>query len=93
VPLDLGQVGLLVRQDQQLERARLPERSREPAASIEFLRSTIHDFVEHYHHERNHRWLDNGLIIEAESSTGNGEPIQCRRRLGGMLNYYYRQAA
>ena len=37
--------------------------------------------------------LGNRLIIEAESGTANGGPIQCRQRLGGMLNYYYRQAA
>jgi hypothetical protein len=37
--------------------------------------------------------LGNRLIIEAESGTANGGPIQCRPRLGGMLNYYYREAA
>jgi putative transposase len=57
------------------------------------LRKAIHEFVEHYHRERNHQGLGNRLIIEDESSVGNGGPIQCRQRLGGMLNYYYRQAA
>ena len=57
------------------------------------LRKAIHEFVEHYHRERNHQGLGNRLIIEAESGTANGGPIQCRQRLGGMLNYYYRQAA
>jgi transposase InsO family protein len=57
------------------------------------LRKAIHEFVEHHHRERNHQGLGNRLIIEAESGTANGGPIQCRQRLGGMLNYYYRQAA
>jgi len=57
------------------------------------LRKAIHEFVEHYHRERNHQGLGNRLIIEAESGTANGGPIQCRQRLGGMLNYYYHQAA
>ena len=47
---------------------------------------------ERTHHERNHQGLGNRLIIEEGSGTANG-PIQCRQRLGGMLNYYYRQAA
>ena len=57
------------------------------------LRKALHEFVEHYHRERNHQGLGNRLIIEAESSTVTGGPIQCRQRLGGMLNYYYREAA
>jgi len=46
-----------------------------------------------YHRERNHQGLGNRLIIEAESGTATGGPIQCHQRLGGMLNYYYREAA
>lgn len=57
------------------------------------LRKRIHAFVVHYHHERNHPGLGNRLIREAESSTANGGPIQCRQRLGGRLNDYYREAA
>jgi hypothetical protein len=56
------------------------------------LRKSIHEFVVHYHSERNHPGLGNRLIIEAESSTANGGPIPCRLWLGGMLNYYYREA-
>ncbi len=46
-----------------------------------------------YHRERNHQGLGNWLIIDDESGVGSGGPIQCRQRLGGMLNYYYREAA
>ena len=57
------------------------------------LRKAIHEFVEHYHRERNHQGLGNRLIIEDESGVGSGGLIQCRQRLGGMLNYYHRVAA
>jgi transposase InsO family protein len=57
------------------------------------LRKAPHEFVEHYHRERNHQGLGNRLIIEDESGVGSTGAIQCRQRLGGMLNYYYREAA
>jgi putative transposase len=53
----------------------------------------IHEFVAHYHAECNHQGLGNRLIIPDEFHAGNGGAIRCRERLGGMLNYYYRQAA
>jgi putative transposase len=57
------------------------------------LRKAIQDFVLHYDHECDRPGLENRLMIETESSTANGGPIQCRRRLVGMLNYCYRHAA
>ena len=57
------------------------------------LRKAIHDFVMHYHYERNHQGLDNRLIMQEESHASRTGAIQCRQRLGGMLNYYHRQAA
>ena len=33
------------------------------------------------------------LVSEEESGVGTSGPIQCRQRLGRMLNYYYREAA
>jgi transposase InsO family protein len=57
------------------------------------LRKAIHDFVMHYHHERNHQGLDNRLIMQEECQASRTGAIQRRQRLGGMLNYYYRQAA
>jgi hypothetical protein len=56
------------------------------------LRKATHEFVEHYHRERNHQGLGNRLIIEEASCSGSHGGIQRRQRLGGMLNYYYRQA-
>ncbi len=57
------------------------------------LRKAVHEFVVHYHRERNHQGLGNRLIIEDGTGVGSGGSIQRRQRLGGMLNYYYRQAA
>jgi putative transposase len=57
------------------------------------LRKGIHEFVAHYHSERNHQGLDNRLIIPDETHAGNRGPIRRRGRLGSMLNYYYRSAA
>jgi transposase InsO family protein len=57
------------------------------------LRKAIHEFVMHYHHERNHQGLGNRLIMQNESCATSRGVIQCRQRLGGMLKYYYRQAA
>ena len=57
------------------------------------LRKAIHEFVAHYHGERNHQGLGNRLIIPEEGHAGNSGAIRRRERLGGLLNYYYRQAA
>ena len=57
------------------------------------LRNAIREFVEHYHRERNHQGLGNRLIMEDEFCAAYSGAIQRRQRLGGMLNYYYRQAA
>lgn len=57
------------------------------------LRNAIHQFVEHYHAERNHQGLENQLIDPGESvGIAEGE-IVCQERLGGMLKYYHRKAA
>jgi putative transposase len=57
------------------------------------LRQAIHEFVVHYHHERNQQGLGNRLIMREESCVDNAGAIQRRQPLGGMLNLYYRQAA
>ena len=57
------------------------------------VRMAIHEFVLHYHHERNHQGLDNRLIIQEQLVAYSAAAVQRRSRLGGMLNYYHRQAA
>jgi hypothetical protein len=56
------------------------------------LKQAVNQFCEHYHHERNHQGLENNIIKPDFSLDGKGE-VQCRERLGGLLRYYYRQAA
>jgi transposase InsO family protein len=56
------------------------------------LRKAIHQFVLHYHGERNHQGLGNRLIIHERHAGARGT-VRRNERLGGMLNYYYRQAA
>ena len=57
------------------------------------LEKVIKEFLIHYHAERNHQGLDNKLIqpgTEVGQATG---AVECRERLGGLLNYYHRRAA
>lgn len=54
-------------------------------------RRAMHEFVEHYHSERNHQGLNNELIDGDASSVDAGR-IRRRQRLGGLLNHYYRVA-
>jgi hypothetical protein len=55
------------------------------------LRRAICEFVSHYHFERNHQGLDNHLIIPTQATMKGA--VQKRERLGGLLNYYFRQVA
>ena len=57
------------------------------------LRRAIHEFVDHYHHERNHQGMSNRLLFPATRTTHDDGPIACRPRLGGLLKYYHRPAA
>jgi transposase InsO family protein len=56
------------------------------------LRLAIEEFMTHYHAERNHQGLGNRLI-NAEDLSSHAGRIRSRQRLGGLLRYYYRQAA
>jgi putative transposase len=58
------------------------------------LRHVLRQYVEHFHHERNHQGRGNILLFPAVSQNTECEgPIQCRERLGGLLKYYTRDAA
>jgi hypothetical protein len=55
----------------------------------------LHEYVEHYHHERNYQGKGNVLLfptVSAADMVPQG-PMQCRERLGGLLTYYEREAA
>jgi transposase InsO family protein len=57
------------------------------------LRRTLREYVAHYHSERNHQGVGNRLLEPLAMVSSIDEPIQCRERLGGMLSFYYREAA
>jgi transposase InsO family protein len=56
------------------------------------LRKTISIFIDHYRHRRNHQGIENKLI-EPPASLAEVGRIRYQKELGGMLNYYYREAA
>ena len=57
------------------------------------LRRALTEFTEHYHTERNHQGIGNNIIDFREQAGSVNGPVQCQERLGGMLRYYYRDAA
>jgi transposase InsO family protein len=50
-------------------------------------------FVRHYHAERNHQGLENKIIQPEFAVFPHEGEVCCRQRLGGLLRYYYREAA
>jgi len=58
------------------------------------LRHVLTQYVEHYHHERNHQGKGNVLLFPTVNQDLAREgPMQCRERLGGLLKYYTHEAA
>ena len=57
------------------------------------LRRAVKDYTEHYHQERNHQGLDNELIEKLIDGPDMDGTVDCRERLSGILNYYYRRVA
>ena len=49
--------------------------------------------AELYHLERNHQGLENRLIIPLKTKIETIGPVERRKRLGDLLNYYHREAA
>jgi hypothetical protein len=56
------------------------------------LRRAVKEFLAHDHGERNHQGLYNRLIEPKEDVGTRMGRVECRRRLGGLLRYYYRKA-
>ncbi|MFH0900668.1 MAG: integrase core domain-containing protein, partial [Pseudomonadota bacterium] len=57
------------------------------------LRTAVREYLVHYHEERNHQGLGNELIVALQQPANTNAPVEHRERLGGILKYYYRQAA
>ena len=56
-------------------------------------RRAVSIYLDHYHEERNHQGLENQIIKPGDEVGRDDGDIQCRERLGGLLRYYYRDAA
>jgi hypothetical protein len=50
-------------------------------------------FLEHFHGERNHQGIGSLLIAPGEEVGRTTGEVACRKRLGGLLRYYHREAA
>ena len=61
--------------------------------SEKMLRTAVGQFLDHYHGERNHQGLDSAIIDPGDEVGREDGEIKCRERLGGLLRYYYRDAA
>jgi putative transposase len=58
------------------------------------LRHALTQYDTHYHTERPHQGLGNvALLSTVNHRQSQDGPIRCRERLGGLLTYYYREAA
>jgi hypothetical protein len=57
------------------------------------LRNAIRELVAQYHSGGNHQGLDNRFIISSKALSAKAGYLRTRQRLGGMLNYYYRETA
>jgi transposase InsO family protein len=57
------------------------------------LRALLREFVEHYHSERNHQGLANVIPFPSRDSFTAVGPVARQQRLGGLLNFYARNAA
>ena len=57
------------------------------------LRELVREFTAHYHTERSHQSLDNKLITPGNDNAAISGRVVRRQRLGGVLNFYRREAA
>ena len=57
------------------------------------VRLLVGEYVEHDHRERNHQGLDNQLLQRPPPPVSLAADVQRRERLGGLLNFYHREAA
>jgi hypothetical protein len=61
--------------------------------SAQVLRHVMQEYLVHYHHEWNHQGLGNRLIAPEAGIATAGSQVVGRDRLGGLLTYYYWDAA
>ena len=58
------------------------------------LRRAVSNFLEHFHHERNHQGNGNLLLFPTgtTASANRATAVRCHERLGGLPKYYSRAA-
>ena len=57
------------------------------------LQRALSNYVAHFHAERNHQGKGNVLLFPRATARQREGPVRRRERLGGLLNYYHREAA
>jgi hypothetical protein len=57
------------------------------------LEYALKNYLAHYHSQRNHQGLDNVIPFPDERLRRHEGKITKSERLGGLLNFYYREAA
>lgn len=59
------------------------------------MRHCLDNYVSHYHAERNHQGKGNMILfpMAADRIGETSGEIRTRERLGGLLKFYYREAA
>ena len=58
------------------------------------LRRALQQYLLHYHEERNHQGKENRILFPFQAKARREEgAVRCRKRLGGLLKYYEREAA
>jgi putative transposase len=57
------------------------------------LERALTHYVAHYYQERNHQELENRLLKRSDRPIHLADRVERRERLGGMLNFYHREAA
>ena len=53
----------------------------------------LREYTSHYHRERNHQGLDNTIPFPTEEVGRREGEIKTKERIGGLLKFYYRDAA
>jgi hypothetical protein len=56
------------------------------------LRELVHEYVAHYHLERNHQGIGNTLIEPSNDNSAMIGRVVRHKRLGGTLNFHSRAA-
>jgi len=57
------------------------------------LRRVLREYDLHYYAGRNHQGAGNRLLKPIDRGSSTNDPIHCRERVGGLLNFYYWEGA